>query len=254
MGFRPLNVWIYNATFVTNMKTVYHISYWVVAIILVAGVLTSLGYRFSEALFIGTTFLPGALAVRYFYPKAKADDRKTTIKNIIFLTLGLIISQIFIILLAHVFINNMREDIKYFFLSPELPEMLMNPIFIAIMTAAITLGYHFLEQQLERKYPQEHSPVTFLSDRKPVTLKMEEIIYIESNDSITIVYATDDRRFRNKTSISQWEANLGTQFIRIHRSYLVNKSAVTDKDTDTVYVGETELPVSRKYKDSVHNL
>ncbi len=166
------------------MKKVCHISYWIVAIILVAGVLTSLGYRFSEALFIGTTFLPGALAVRYFYPKTKADDRKTTIKNIIFLTLGLVISQIFIILLAHVFINSLRENINNFYECPALPEILMNPIFIAIMTVIITLGHHF---------------------------------------------------------------------IRIHRSYLVNKSAITNIDTDTVYINETELPISRKYKKSIQN-
>ncbi len=46
---------------------------------------------------------------------------------------------------------------------------------------------------------------------------------------------------------------LGHHFIRIHRSYLVNKSAITNIDTDTVYINETELPISRKYKKSIQN-
>ncbi len=235
------------------MKNVCHISYWIAAIILVAGVLTSLGYRFSEALFIGTTFLPGALAVKYFYPKAASSERKTAIKNFIFLTIGLLISQIFIILLAHVFINSLRENINNFYEYPALPEILMNPIFIAIMTVIITIGHHFLEQFLDKKYPIEQGPITFLSDRKPITLKIGDIIYVESNDSVTTVYAADGLHYRNKTSISQWEANLGPQFIRIHRSYLVNKSAITNMDTDTVYINETELPISRKYKKLIQN-
>ena len=51
------------------MKRLLIISYWVVSILLVAIVLSSLGYRFLEALFIGSMFLPGALAAKYFFQK-----------------------------------------------------------------------------------------------------------------------------------------------------------------------------------------
>ena len=51
------------------MKRLLVISYWVVSVLLVSIVLTSLGYRFLEALFVGTMFLPGALAARYFFQK-----------------------------------------------------------------------------------------------------------------------------------------------------------------------------------------
>ena len=68
---------------------------------------------------------------------------------------------------------------------------------------------------------------------------------------MTIVVATEDRHYRNKTPISQWESILGEDFIRIHRSFLVNKKAVSEIYTDSLLVGKTELPISRKYKDSV---
>ncbi len=122
---------------------------------------------------------------------------------------------------------------------------------VSVITVIITLGYHFIEQWLGGRYPQTAGPITFLSERKPVTLDMEEILYIESNDSITTVYASGDRQYRNKTPISHWEANLGPLFIRIHRSYLVNRSAVTKTESDTAYIGDIELPISRKYRKSV---
>ena len=84
-----------------------------------------------------------------------------------------------------------------------------------------------------------------------MTLALEEILYVESNDSVTTVMATGGRHFRNKTPISQWEAILGPHFIRIHRSYLVNRAAVTGVDVDILYVGDIQLPISRKYKDDV---
>ena len=86
-----------------------------------------------------------------------------------------------------------------------------------------------------------------------MTLPLEEILYVESNDDITTVIATGDRRFRNKTPISQWEAILNPHFLRIHRSFLVNKAAITRVDGDLLYVNDIELPISRKYKDAVLN-
>ncbi len=228
--------------------------YWIAAVIMTSCILTSLGYKFSEALFIGTTFLPGAMAVRYFYPKAVSDDPGNSMKNLIFLSLGIIVSQIFIVLLAHILINILRDDVRHFYFSQELPEILMNPIFIAVITVIISVGYHFMEQWLKNKYPHSQSSITFLSDRRPITLKIDEILYVESNDSVTTVYASENRRYKNKTSISKWEANLGRRFVRIHRSYLVNKSTLKNMDSDTVYIGEKELPISRKYRRLVKNI
>ena len=44
------------------------------------------------------------------------------------------------------------------------------------------------------------------------------------------------------------------RFLRIHRSYLVNKTAVTGVDVDLLYIGETQLPISRKYREEVTEL
>ena len=40
-------------------------------------------------------------------------------------------------------------------------------------------------------------------------------------------------------------------FCRSHRSYLVNHDAATFPSPNTVAVGTTQLPVSRKYRDNV---
>lgn len=241
------------------MKRLWTIVYWIAATVLVAAVVCSLGYRFGEALFIGTMFLPGALAVKFFFPKIFSaeggkDSRREQVQSAIFLTLGIIVAEILLFVIAQVVISNIRNGNEWYFSGTEMPDMLINPIFIAIMIAALAVGDWFFERWLESLYPEAPRPVTFLSDRKSVTLLREEILYVESNDSVTTVVATEGRRFRNRTPISQWEALLGEPFVRIHRSYLVNRTAVTDVDVDTVIVGDTELPVSRKYKNFSRSL
>ena len=231
------------------MKRFLVISFWVVSILLVAIVLTSLGYRFLEALFIGSMFLPGALAAKYFFPKVRG------VKDTVFVVLGILAGEMLLFLVAHFVILTYRENLPGPAWDwPDIPRLLTNPVFIALILTALAAGSYFFEAWLDRKRPSKPAPITFTSDRKPVTLPLEEILYVESNDDITTVIATGDRRFRNKTPISQWEAILKPHFIRIHRSYLVNKTAISRVDGDLLYVDDIELPVSRKYKDTVNRL
>ena len=230
------------------MKRSLIISYWIVSILLVAVVLTSVGYQFLEALFIGSMFLPGALAAKYFFPKVRG------VKDTVFLVLGILAAEMLLFLIAHYIILTFRENLPLPVSEwPDLPQILTNPVFVAFVLTGLAAGSYFFESWLDRKHPTKPAPITFTSDRKPVTLPLEEILYVESNDDITTVIATGDRRFRNKTPISQWEAILKPHFIRIHRSYLVNKDAITRVDGDLLFVDDIELPISRKYKDSVGN-
>ena len=233
------------------MKKVLSISFWFAAILLVAAVMTSLRYRFAESVFIGTLFLPGALAVKYFYPKVSFADRASGIKDTAFITIGIILGEIMLFLMAHYVLQVMRDDSWNFYAWPDLPDLLLNPVFIAIMISSLAVGNYFFEKWLEKRYPSEKKPVTFLSERKPVSLMAYEILFVESNDAVTTVVATEDRHFRNKTPISQWEAILGEGFIRIHRAYLVNGTHIESTDKDSVLVGGCELPVSRKYLKTV---
>lgn len=226
------------------MKRLLVISYWVLSLLLVSVILTSVGYRFIEAVFIGTMFLPGALAAKYFFPKVKG------VKDTVFVTLGILAAEVFLFLITHFYIQHFRESMADW---TDVPEILANPVFIAFILTVLAAGSYFFESWLDRKRPTAPAPITFTSDRKPVSLPFEEILYVESNDATTTVVATGDRRFKNITPISQWEAILNPHFLRIHRSFLVNKEAITRVDGDLLYIDDIELPISRKYKDAVVN-
>ena len=97
----------------------------------------------------------------------------------------------------------------------------------------------------------EDRDITFTSDYRKVTLKIAEIAYIESRDTEVWIHAADERSFRNKTPITQWQNILENGFIRIHRSYLVNRTFITSYDNESVTVNEKKLPISRKNREEV---
>ncbi len=234
------------------MKRLLIISYWGVSILLVAMILVSLGYRFLEALFVGTLFLPGALAAKFFFPKVNFRKRKSGIKDAVFVVLGILVGEMLLFLVAHYYISLLREGHHIPpQLMPDIPHLLTNPVFIAIILTALAAGCYFFGSWLDRKRPTPPGLISFTSDRKPVSLPVDDILYVESNDDATTVVAKDGRRFKNYTPISQWEANLSPHFVRIHRAFLVNRTAITRVDVDLLYLGDIQLPISRKYRDAV---
>ena len=233
------------------MKKVIIVAYWAIAVLLISLIVLSLGYTFSESLFIGAVFLPGAFFSIYFPERI---SRQGSVKDLVYVLTGTLVAEIFLILSTHFIILEMRNDfdvvgIDYF----DLPGILVNPVFIIVIIAAFAAGNYFIWKWLERKYPDMDGKVTFVSERRKVTLMKNEIEYVESNDTQTFVVACDGRRYRNRTPISQWESLLGGQFMRIHRSYLVRRDAVTEVVPDSVSVKcGAVLPVLRGYKDKVN--
>ena len=217
-------------------------SYWILAVTIIAMILLSLGYPFALGLLMGSLFLPGTFLVKYLLPKIFKEESKKKTANTIFLFIAVAVLEFLLIISVHIWIS----DQAY----PSIAGVLVNPMFVAVVITLLCLGDWFLSKYLSSILPEDKT-ITFISDRHKVSILPSEILYIESNDREVTIYATENRTYRNKTGISQWESILGDDFIRIHRSYIVNREAITSIDKDFICIGEIELPISRKYYKAV---
>ena len=228
------------------------IAYWAVAIITVAIILLSLDYSFAKALFMSSLFLPGAVAAKFFLAQIKKDGSSKSVMNILYVFGGIAIMEFLLIVCGHRLLEYIEEQ-NPLYLGIGVADILVNPIFVAVIIFLILTGEHFVLQSY--KGEPEVSIVSFTSDRHKVILSRGDIVYIESNDSEVWIYATEGRRFRNKTGITQWGNVLGEDFIRVHRSYIVNTNFVVSVSMESLTLSEgITIPVSRKYRDSVKNL
>ena len=227
------------------MKTLLRIAYWLAALALLAAILGSLDYTLDQALLIGLIFSPCALLLEILMPKARKPMDK------VYLALAVLVSVILLIVALHYYAWSQFDPRNAYLSVKEVPPMLINPVFLALILTTLAYGDYFWARWLDKRFKAQERSVTFFSDRKSVTLRRSEIAYIESNDTEVRVVSASGESYRNKTGISQWENLLGSDFLRIHRSYLVNLSVSTLASPDTVNVGGVPLPVSRKYKDAV---
>ena len=230
-------------------KAIYIVVYWMAAIFLTSILLTSLDYDLGEAVLMSLSFLPASLALCFFLPIVERDkDGKKRILNTTYVILGVMVMTFMLIYVWQlVFITLIfQEDYD----SWTLPAMLGNPVFVGVILSILAYGNYLLVKWLDKKYPTDR-PISFTSDYRKVSLKKEDILYVESRDSEVWIVTRDGRQYRNKTGISQWENLLGTGFLRVHRSFLVNVSDAVLTAPDLISVGGQEIPVSRKYKESV---
>ena len=223
--------------------------YWLAAIFLTAILLTSLDYDLGHAVIMALSFLPAAMTLSFFLPQVeRTPDRKERLLNSAFIILGVMTATFFLIYLFQLLFILVLDRAK----SPswDLPSMLWNPVFVAAVLAILAYGHYRLTKWLERRFPSDH-PITFTSNYKKVSVKKADILFVESRDLEVWLVTRDGQQYRNKTGISQWEDLLGPDFLRIHRSYLVNVADSVLSSPDTVLVAGKELPVSRKYKENV---
>jgi len=87
-------------------------------------------------------------------------------------------------------------------------------------------------------------------NKKHHKVRFDEILYIESIKDYLRIY-TNAEPFTTKEKISEFIEKLPEQFIRIHRSFIVNKDKVTAYTATDVEIGPMEIPIGGNYKIQV---
>ena len=228
-------------------KVLIMIAYWIAAMLVTALILVSLDYDLGQATMMSLAFLPSALALSFFLPKVdRTLGRMERIRDTVFIVLGVMSMAFLFLFLLQVILFSYLSDGSIW----DFPSMLRNPVFIAAILALLAYGHYLLEKWLEKRFPST-LPITFNSEHRKITLKKEDILYVESRDSEVWIVSRDGQAYRNRNGITQWENLLGDGFLRIHRAFLVNRAEAVLATPESVMVDGKELPISRKYKETV---
>ena len=84
-------------------------------------------------------------------------------------------------------------------------------------------------------------------DHKRHRVRLDDILYIEAQGNYCKV-VTETEKFLTLRKISEFQEELPKQFIRVHNSFIVNKTAITATEGNRIYVGKAIIPVGRTYK------
>lgn len=75
-----------------------------------------------------------------------------------------------------------------------------------------------------------------------------EILYVKS-DGAYIEIKTRKKRYLQRKLLKEIELELPPNFVRTHRSYVVNKDFIKQRSASELKIGDDTIPISRNYKD-----
>ncbi|GAA3640055.1 LytR/AlgR family response regulator transcription factor [Flavivirga jejuensis] len=90
-------------------------------------------------------------------------------------------------------------------------------------------------------------------NRKKVKIVFDNILYVESIKDYIKIHLVNES-VMVKFSISVFENELDSRFIRIHRSYIINRDKITAYTKHDVEIEKIELPFGESYKKRLFNL
>ena len=83
-------------------------------------------------------------------------------------------------------------------------------------------------------------------DRKQVKVCLDSVLYIESLKDYVKIHVEKEKHI-TKSSISAFEEKLDKRFIRVHRSYIINKDKITAYTKNDIEIGKIEIPIGGKF-------
>lgn len=217
------------------------IFYWLIASVLIAFLLQNSIPYFWDAWLIALFFLPAAFIVKYGVEKTKLlKGLKKWLRYLLIAVTSLYWGYI-AVTVAYWFFLELKAD--------ALEKILINPIFIWMMIGFFVLFETILFKKVKTV---NNETISIYSDRKKTVFQINNIAYIESRGDFTMVVLKDGSQFKNTIKISEWEDKL-KNFLRIHRSFLVNPDIATLSGSEIVIDENNALPISRSYKKKVED-
>jgi len=100
---------------------------------------------------------------------------------------------------------------------------------------------------------QEERSLFIKSDSRFIKLDFDDISYIEASGDY-VIFKTETKSFIVHSTLKNIINTMPEdQFVRVHRSYVVNKSKIVDIEDMSLVIGKKVIPISRSQKDSLMN-
>jgi DNA-binding LytR/AlgR family response regulator len=138
----------------------------------------------------------------------------------------------------------------------EVIDYLLKPIPFERFLKAVAKVMHQQSTTISTPPPKKSEPNTddyvyFKVDKKMIKTKMAAVLYIESIKDYVKV-RTDEKEIITQQKISYLEESLPSQqFLRIHRSFIVNIDKIDAYSATDVEIGKHSIPIGRNYKNDV---
>lgn len=130
---------------------------------------------------------------------------------------------------------------------------LMKPYNLPTLLTCIQIAIdNFYSEQEQEELKKKKENFVFIKDRQlKIKLYLHEIQYIQSDGNYLNVQ-TVSKKHVIRSKMNDFLDHLSTdKFVRVHQRYVINPTQIEHMGTDHLHIGNTEIPLSPKYKSQL---
>jgi DNA-binding LytR/AlgR family response regulator len=129
-------------------------------------------------------------------------------------------------------------------------DYLVKPVAFERFLKAVNKAREQIEMKNSQTPEKAGRYLVLKSDKKIYKINEEDILYIQSWGDYIKVF-TKDRVIIAAETMRNLESNLGNQFIRIHKSYIVSTQSIRFIEGNQVKIVDQFLPIGLTYKEQL---
>lgn len=129
-------------------------------------------------------------------------------------------------------------------------DYLLKPFSLDRFMVAVDKAKERLKPQSRKTEDSIQEAFTFIkSEGKIYKIAFDKLKYAEASGN-NVIIVTENIRITAPMTFTSFEELLpGSKFIRLHRSFIINKAKITLVEGNRVFIGSTEIPVGSKYRN-----
>lgn len=130
-------------------------------------------------------------------------------------------------------------------------DYLKKPIRFERFQKSVEKALRILDSRTDEDQKEARDVLEFSMHRKRFRVLYHDIIYLESRRN-TVHLFTIDGEYQTICSLSNIEEELPDHFVRIHRSFIVNRNFIRSFNRKELFLtsSDTSLPISRSFLES----
>ncbi len=244
------------------MKRIYKIIFWSLVVVVLTLAFGFSSHTYLYSFYFVSFLLPVIVATSFFYNHFLIPRyllKKRYLKFALYGVYALIISmylEMMVIFLAYMILANYQYNnmipvtTNIFILAVILYLIVLVNAFILLVKTYFSNQEHLNRLKTE-KDKLSKGYILVKSGRQNARILFDEIEYIESLGDYVKINTSSGKKIITREKISKLQKKLPEDFLRIHRSFLVNRNKIKAYSKGHITLEDTVLPVSRTYKHAI---
>lgn len=240
------------------MRLAQHILFWTLILVFLTITFGQADDQYVKSFYYVTFLLPVAIGTSYFFnywlvPNYLLKQRYLKFGLYCFYTLiislyfeELVLTTSFIILANYKYANLNPYSTNLFLLTTTIYFIVFVNAFI-LLIKRYQRKEHLLNRIEEQNEKNKTQQIIVRVDRQNKPIDLDHLMVIESLADYVKLHLTHESVI-TKEKISQLQERLPDHFVRVHRSFIVNKNHVDTYGKEELSVGDMKIKISRTYK------